>query len=172
MRVVFATAEVSPIAKTGGLGDVCGSLPKALAKLGHEVTVFMPFYRQARHWFEKNGASVYQALPTAIVSWGDWVAEATFLRATLPGTDIPLILIANDYFFERDQIYARAPNGMDDFLLRYTFFSRAVIRGTPRCCPRISTPACAGRVIFATRARSTRSTTCNTRAWPARTRSG
>jgi starch synthase len=129
MRVVFATAEVSPIAKTGGLGDVCGSLPKALAKLGHEVTVFMPFYRQARHWFEKNGASVYQALPTAIVSWGDWVAEATFLRATLPGTDIPLILIANDYFFERDQIYARAPNGMDDFLLRYTFFSRAVIRG-------------------------------------------
>ena len=128
MRVVFATAEVSPIAKTGGLGDVCGSLPKALARLGHEVVVFMPFYRQARHWFEKNGASAYQALPTATIVWADWVAEATFLRSTLPGTDIPLILIANDYFFERDQIYARAPNGMDDFLLRYTFFSRAVIR--------------------------------------------
>lgn len=129
MRVVFATAEVSPIAKTGGLGDVCGSLPKALQKLGHDVTIFMPFYRQARHWFDKNGVSVHQALPTEVIVWADWIAEATFLRTTLPGTDIPLILIANDYFFERDQIYARAPNGDDDFLLRYTFFQRAVIRG-------------------------------------------
>lgn len=129
MKIVFATAEVSPIAKTGGLGDVCGSLPKALAKLGHDVTIFMPYYRQARHWFEKNGISVHQVLPTATITWANWTAEATFLRTTLPGTDIPLILVANDAFFERDQIYAKADDGVDDFLLRYTFFSRAVIRG-------------------------------------------
>lgn len=129
MNVVFATAEVSPIAKTGGLGDVCGSLPKALAKLGHDVTIFMPFYRQARHWFEKHGVTPYQVLPTATIAWANWTAEATFLRTTLPGTDIALILVANDFFFERDQIYAQAPDGVDDFLLRYTFFSRAVIRG-------------------------------------------
>jgi len=48
MRVVFATAEVSPLAKTGGLGDVCGALPKALEKLGHDVIVFSPCYRQSR----------------------------------------------------------------------------------------------------------------------------
>ena len=128
MRVVFATAEVSPIAKTGGLGDVCGSLPKALVKLGHDVVIFMPFYRQARHWFEKNGAAVHQLMPTVPVAWNGWAAEATFLRATLPGTDIPLILVANDYFFERDQIY-QSLDGSDDFLLRYAFFCRAVIRG-------------------------------------------
>jgi starch synthase len=128
MRVVFATAEVSPIAKTGGLGDVCGSLPKALVKLGHEVVIFMPFYRQARHWFEKNGVPVHQLMPTVLIAWDGWMAEATFLRATLPGTDIPIVLVANDYFFERDQIY-QGNGGSDDFLQRYAFFCRAVIRG-------------------------------------------
>lgn len=129
MKIVFATAEVSPIAKTGGLGDVCGSLPKALAKMGHDVVLFMPYYRQARQWFEKHDLVPYQAAPTATIVWANWMAEATFLRTTLPGTEIPLILVANDHFFERDQIYARADDGTDDFLLRYTFFSRAVIRG-------------------------------------------
>src|SRR5689334_16539723 len=121
MRIVFATAEVSPIAKTGGLGDVCGALPKALAKLGHDVVIFMPYYRQARHWFEKNGVTPYQLLPTVPIAWANWAAEATYLRATLPGTDIPLVLVANDHFYERDQIYARDDSGYDDFLLRYTF---------------------------------------------------
>lgn len=129
MRVVFATAEVSPLAKTGGLGDVCGSLPKALASLGHDVVIFMPLYRQARHWLEKNGVTPYPASPSIPIAWANWVAEAMFLRTTLPGTDIPLILVANEHFFERDQIYARAADGTDDFLLRYTFFCRAVIRG-------------------------------------------
>lgn len=128
MRVVFATAEVSPIAKTGGLGDVCGSLPKALNKLGHDVVVFMPFYRQARHWFEKHEQAVHQLMPTVTIAWDGWTAEATFLRTTLPGTAIPLIMVANDFFFERDQIYSGI-GGVDDSLLRYEFFCRAIIRG-------------------------------------------
>lgn len=128
MRIALATAEISPIAKTGGLGDVCGSLPKALKALGHDLVLFMPFYRQARQWLEKNGADVHQLMPTQVIAWANWIAEATFLRANLPGTDIPIVLVANDYFFERDQIYADAPDGWHDYLLRYTFFSRAVIR--------------------------------------------
>ncbi|PYQ25526.1 MAG: hypothetical protein DMF56_27325 [Acidobacteria bacterium] len=128
MRVVFASAEVSPIAKTGGLGDVCGSLPKALQKLGHDVVVFMPFYRQARQWFEKSGAPLHPLMPTQVIAWANWIAEATYLRASLPGTDIPIVFVANDFFFERDQIYSDAPDGWHDYLLRYTFFCRAVIR--------------------------------------------
>ncbi|HEX9985282.1 MAG TPA: glycogen synthase GlgA [Thermoanaerobaculia bacterium] len=129
MKLVFAAAEVSPIAKTGGLGDVAGSLPKALTKLGHEVVVFMPFYRQARQWFDKNGITPHQMAPSETLRWSGWEAEVTFLRATLPGTEIPLILVANDHFFDRDQIYAARNDGFDDFLHRYTFFCRAVIRG-------------------------------------------
>lgn len=132
MRILFATAEVSPIAKTGGLGDVCGSLPKALAKLGHEVVVFMPFYRQAREWFDRNDVALVEALPTTSIAWANWAAEATYLRATLPGTDIPLVLVANEYFFNRDQIYSPRLDGYDDGIERFTFFTRAVVRGCER----------------------------------------
>jgi len=129
MKVLFASAEVSPIAKTGGLGDVCGSLPKALAKLGHDVTIFMPCYRQAREWFANNGVELEEALPSTHVAWADWAAEANFLRTTLPGTDIPLILVANDYYFHRPHIYSPRFDGYDDGIERFTFFCRAVVRG-------------------------------------------
>ena len=127
MRVVFATSEVSPIAKTGGLGDVCGSLPKALTALGHDVIVFMPFYRQAKEWFARNDVQPEQILPPVRIDWANWSAEAGFFRTVLPGSEVPVILIANDFFFDRDQIYAKAGE-LDDFLHRYTFFCRAIIK--------------------------------------------
>lgn len=128
MRILFATAEVAPLAKTGGLGDVCGSLPKALAKLGHDVVIFTPYYRQSRQWLAQNEVEP-EAIATSRIAWGNWAAEASYLRTTLPGTDIPLILVANDYYFDRTQIYAPRDDGFDDYLERFTFFSRAVIEG-------------------------------------------
>ena len=125
MKVLIATAEVSPIAKTGGLGDVCGSLPKSLVELGHDVTIFMPFYRQARDWFERTGEPIEPALPTTQITWANWSAEATYLRATLPGTDIPLYLVANEHFFNREQIYASRADGYDDGIERFTIGSPA-----------------------------------------------
>ncbi|MEA2162421.1 MAG: starch synthase [Thermoanaerobaculia bacterium] len=129
MNILFATAEVSPIAKTGGLGDVCGALPKALVKLGHDVTIFMPFYREASEWFANHAVDLIEAAPSTHIRWGTWAAEATYVRTTLPGTDIPLILVANDYFFNRPHIYSPRFDGYDDGVERYTFFCRAVIRG-------------------------------------------
>jgi starch synthase len=129
MNILFATAEVSPIAKTGGLGDVCGSLPKALARLGHDVTIFMPFYRQARQWFAENDVDLEEVLPTTHVRWANWEAQANYLRTTLPGTDIPLILVGNDYYFHRPHIYSPRFDGYDDGIERFTFFCRAVVRG-------------------------------------------
>jgi starch synthase len=128
MRIVFASAEVSPIAKSGGLGDVAGSLPKALAALGHDITVFMPFYREARRFFERRGQAPEPIESNVAMSWGNWTLGLTLFRTTLPGTSIPLILIANDHFFDREQIYSARHDGYDDNLERFTFFCRGVIR--------------------------------------------
>ena len=131
MRVVFATAEVSPIAKTGGLGDVCGSLPKELARLGHDVTVFMPFYRQAKQYFAREGIEPELVVPSTWISWATWIADIVFYKTTLPGSDVPVILVANDYYFDREQIYSGS-GGVDDSLQRYAVFCRAVIAGCER----------------------------------------
>lgn len=132
MKILFATAEVSPIAKTGGLGDVAGSLPKALARLGHEVAVFMPYYRQARQWFSARGAVVEQVVAPSEIRWGDWAVEGSVFRSTLPGSEVPLYLIANEHYFERDHIYSLRSDGVDDGAGRFAFFCRAIIHAAER----------------------------------------
>ncbi|MBQ1865174.1 MAG: glycogen/starch synthase, partial [Thermoguttaceae bacterium] len=55
MHILFAASEASPYAKTGGLADVCSALPKALAQLGHKVSLVVPFYKCVREYFERTG---------------------------------------------------------------------------------------------------------------------
>ena len=48
MQIVFAASEGVPFSKTGGLADVVGALPRALASMGHQVSVYLPRYRQTK----------------------------------------------------------------------------------------------------------------------------
>ena len=128
MRILFASSEVAPLAKTGGLGDVCGALPKVLANLGHDVVVFTPYHRQTRDWLAKNHVDP-EPIATTRIEWGSWAAQANYLRMTLPQSDVPLVLVANDYYFNRDHIYSPRVDGFDDYLERFAFFCRAVIEG-------------------------------------------
>ena len=54
MQIVFAASEAAPFAKTGGLADVVGALPREIAKLGHRVSVFLPLYSSVRPHLEKE----------------------------------------------------------------------------------------------------------------------
>jgi starch synthase len=114
---------VAPFAKAGGLADVCGSLPKALAALGHEVRVVMPAYApiEAARWSGRHGVRPH--LVTLQVPMGTGLEPAGVLEATLPGSDVPVYFIAEwQRFGGRPFFY-----GYGDDAYRFAFFGRAAL---------------------------------------------
>lgn len=122
LRILMLSAEVAPFAKTGGLGDVAGALPKALARLGHDVRVVMPAYREQER-AARAGEGGFEVVPGGLtVPTGAGTLPAGILRTVLPGSDVPLYLIAERNLFDRPNIY-----GYDDDPYRFAFFSRAAL---------------------------------------------
>ncbi len=106
MKILFATTEAVPSAKTGGLGDVCGSLPQELAKLGHEPGVGMPAFRQAL----ECGRPIESTGGTFEVPIGRKMVSGTFSRSTLPGDgasgdSVPVYLVQQDGYYDRPELY-------------------------------------------------------------------
>ena len=116
MKILFASSEVAPFIKTGGLADVAGSLPQALAKEGHEVKVILPLYEGIN---------------------GDWRSQMTFLKYfnvtlswrqvycgifQLEQNGVTYWFVDNEYYFKRWQIY-----GHFDDCERFAYFCRAII---------------------------------------------
>jgi len=122
LRILMIAAEVAPFAKTGGLGDVAGALPKALAAMGHDVRVVTPAY-PAQERAAASGASGIAALTGELaVPTGAGPIPAGVLRGTLPGSDVPIYFIAHRQLFERANIY-----GYDDDPYRFAFLGRAAL---------------------------------------------
>lgn len=120
LKILFAAAEVAPFAKTGGLGDVAGSLPKALARLGHDVRIVLPKYKQI------NEGDYLTDYPVEM----DHHLETGIIRQTIlkgRNCEIPVYLIDNYKYFYRDGIY-----GFADEAERYNFFSKALLGMLPR----------------------------------------
>jgi starch synthase len=123
MNIVFAASEVVPFAKTGGLGDVAGALPRALAKMGHTVAVFLPCYRRvwsANVELRSTGLSV----PVPI---GARAIEARIFESRLPGSDVAVYLIDQPRYFDRDGLYGAGGRDYEDNCERFVFFNRAVL---------------------------------------------
>jgi starch synthase len=128
LSILMVSAEVHPLAKVGGLADVMGALPRALAEAGHEVRIALPFYKKIVDGGLKT--TPIKAAGEFDIPLGDTTVSARAHSARLPGTKVDVLLIENDRFFGRDGIYSSdtTGEGFSDNAERFIFFSRAVLR--------------------------------------------
>jgi len=124
-NILLAASEVVPFAKTGGLADVSGALPKALRELGHDVRVVMPRYYIVDR--EKYGLKRMDgSLGVPMGSMGE--AWAAVYEGVLPGSDVPVYFIEHEGFFGRKGLYEEEGDGFGDNDNRFIFFSKAVFQ--------------------------------------------
>lgn len=115
MQIVFASAECAPFVKTGGLGDVAGSLPAALARAGAEVIVMVPKYATIKDEYKAQ----MEHFSDFYVSLG-WRNEYCGLEK-LEHDGVTYMFIDNERYFARDY-----PYGFFDDGERFAFFSKAI----------------------------------------------
>ncbi|HPM35959.1 MAG TPA: glycogen synthase GlgA [candidate division Zixibacteria bacterium] len=125
MKVCLVGPEMVPFAKTGGLGDVVGALPKALGRLGHDVTVFMPLYRELDFGVHRvHAVDLAVSVPVA------GSVQTVSLRAVRQKKhNVEIYFIGNRQYFDRDGFYVDPATGKDhaDNDERFIFFNRAVL---------------------------------------------
>lgn len=125
LKILFVSAEVSPFAKTGGLADVAGSLPKALAAAGNDVRIAMPRYRMIRQnlgYVTDFPVQMDNSMETCIV-------RETEVNCTEcgDGRGIPVYFIDSYRYFDREGIYCH----LDD-ADRFIFFCKSVLEMLPK----------------------------------------
>ncbi len=106
MRIVICASEVVPFAKTGGLADVAGALPLALKKLGEDVVIIMPKYKQIQ-------PSIFKTERVC----GDVLRHMT-------DNGVPVYFIENEQYFNRDGLYGEKTGDYADNLDRFSFYCR------------------------------------------------
>ena len=109
MKILFCSSEVFPFAKTGGLADVCVSLPLALEELGQEIVVVMPRYKGL-------------VTPNKVTKVGDHLAK------TVMGRNIPVYLVGHEHYFKRDGLYGTEEGDYQDNLARFQYFSERALQ--------------------------------------------
>lgn len=123
MRVILASSEVVPFAKTGGLADVAGVLPRELEKLGHEVSVFLPAYQS----IDRNLHEIKATNVSFDIRIGDRLVAGKLLETVLPESHVKVFLIEQPGYFNRDSFYGQSGEDFSDNCERFTFFCRAIL---------------------------------------------
>ncbi len=125
MHIAFAASECVPFSKTGGLADVVGALPRALAALGHTVSVYVPRYRQTKL------ADPQTVVRSITIPFDD---KYRFCSVVQAGTNTPagVKFYFVDYppYFDRDGLYGSPAGDYPDNAERFALFSRAVLEAS------------------------------------------
>ncbi|MGQ9801605.1 MAG: glycogen synthase GlgA [Candidatus Saccharicenans sp.] len=122
IKVVFLTPEMAPLAKTGGLADVTGALPKYLSRNPRlEVAVVMPLHREVR----KKSLALKPKLEALKIDWPG--PEKTFSVFDYQGDGFSVYLIDNPAFYDRDFLYSTPEGDYPDNGERFAFFSLAAL---------------------------------------------
>jgi starch synthase len=121
-KVLFATSEAHPLAKTGGLGEVCGALPIALQQDGHDVRVILPGYRTVLE--QCRNLRVLAQLGIA-----GSLEPVRILETRLGDTAVPVLIVDAPGMFDREGGLYAGIDGRDypDNANRFTVFCRAVV---------------------------------------------
>jgi starch synthase len=122
MKILISASEVVPFAKTGGLADVAGSLPKAFLSLGHDIRVILPKYKSVdeKKFNLKKVADIS-------VNIKDKETKGAIFKTFLPGTKVIVYLVGNDDYYNRDNLYRDKDKDYEDNVERFTFYSKAVL---------------------------------------------
>ena len=123
MNILLATSEVVPFSKTGGLADVSGALPRALAQSGADVSVITPAYRCAK----ELGQTLVPTGAELEIPIGSRVVNGQILKGMLPNTNVPVYFVEQDDYYDRPGLYQEAGGDYRDNCERFVFFSRAVL---------------------------------------------
>lgn len=116
MKVLFAVSECGPFAKSGGLADVAGSLPKELKSLGTDVRVILPKYGSISESHKRDMKKVKEF--TVSVGWRNQYCGIEELRYQ----GVTYYFIDNEYYFKREGLYGYFDDGE-----RFAYFNRAVL---------------------------------------------
>jgi len=124
MNLVWITSEAAPYAKTGGLADVCGALPKTLAEIGHKVSVIMPYYPELMKELTTETKVKRELLG---VPFG-WSTEWAQIKEHYINKNLSFYFIEYNLYFDRPTLYDYNGTEYGDNASRFVFFSRAAMQ--------------------------------------------
>lgn len=131
MKILMASSEMAPLARSGGLGDVLETLPAELKKGGHEVSVVLPYYRSIR---ETKGLKIKSTGVYMTVQVGSKRLEAEILECVAPN-GMQIFLVRRDEYFDRTGFYGADGRAYEDNAERFIYFSKAVVELARRMKP-------------------------------------
>lgn len=128
MNIVFAASECAPLAKTGGLADVVGALPRELARLGHRVTVYLPFYARVR---KQMAGELKYAVRSITIPFRYY---NRFVNIVAGGSrdGVQYFFIDCPELFDRAELYGSGGIDYADNAERFGLFCRAVLEASKR----------------------------------------